>query len=77
MDANEAKINTFKLTDMIRGSIHVDTVDELQEAFVILQKIDINIVNIIRIKNKLNDKEKNINNVTFNFIYANEIIGEI
>jgi len=60
------------ISDMIRGMIVVKHPEDLPKVYKILQTLAN--VTIIRIKNKLNF---DLQNVTLNYIYGDQIIGEI
>ena len=59
---------------MIRASIHIENPKGLLEVYEKLSSIDKNIFRVIRIKNKLQTEHSH---VSINFIYGNEIIGEL
>ena len=64
----------FKLSDMISASIEVDQPHQLTEVFKMLNDIGKNVLRIIKIQNNLN---QSLQNVRLNFIFSNQIIGEI
>ena len=66
--------NMFNITDLIQASVEVDQPHQLQEAFDMLNNISKSTLRIIKIENNLNTPLKN---VMFNFIFNNQIIGEI
>ena len=60
------------MTDMIRASINVSELEQIIQAYQILDEMKS--INVVRIKNKITS---DLQNVSINFIFNNSIIGEI
>ena len=67
-------ISPFRVSDMLKATITANNVAQLVNAYELLCSFDKEVLKIIKIKTNLKLPQKN---VILNFIFMNELIGEI